>query len=202
MSHPPIVSPEAWLAARTALLTEEQAFTRKDDAIDAQRRRLPMVKVTKGYVFTSTFNHDFHVTIDAAVAPATYDHREIAADTSFEVSGYSVFLRIEDEVSRSYSTYERGDRKAGRRRLSRGSHALWPAGGVGRLATRLAAAGRPRTAPPAEPRGPRTRAETLSGVAEPYPGTAPGGPTRPRDRASSRHPMRSVGIRRGQSWPP
>jgi len=111
VSHSPIVSPEAWLAARTALLTEQEAFTRQGDAIDAQRRRLPMVKVTKDYVFTSTFNHDFHVTIDAAVAPTTYDHREIAADTSFEVSGYSVFLRIEDEVFRSYSTYERGTEK-------------------------------------------------------------------------------------------
>lgn len=53
MNHPPIVAPEAWLAARTALLTEEKALTRQGDAVNAQRRRLPMVKVTKDYAFTS-----------------------------------------------------------------------------------------------------------------------------------------------------
>ena len=55
----------------------------------------------------SDFNYDFHVTIDATVAPATYNYREVAADTSFEVSGYCVFLRIEGEVFHTYSTYAR-----------------------------------------------------------------------------------------------
>ena len=59
----------------------------------------------------------------------------------------------------------------------------WPAGGMGRFATQRAAAARPRVAPPAEPRGPRTRVETISGVAEPCAGTAPGWPARPRGRA-------------------
>jgi predicted dithiol-disulfide oxidoreductase (DUF899 family) len=52
MSHPPIASQEEWLAARTGLLAKEKALTRQRDAISAERRRLPMVKITKDYVFT------------------------------------------------------------------------------------------------------------------------------------------------------
>jgi len=48
---PPIVSAEAWLAARKALLAREKAMTRERDAINAERRRLPMVKVDKKYRF-------------------------------------------------------------------------------------------------------------------------------------------------------
>lgn len=59
----------------------------------------------------SNFNYGFHITIYTAVAPATYNYRELAADTSFGVSGYSVFLHIEDEVFHTYSTYARGTEK-------------------------------------------------------------------------------------------
>jgi predicted dithiol-disulfide oxidoreductase (DUF899 family) len=52
MSHPPIASREEWLAARTALLADEKAHTRQGDALSARRRRLPMVKLTKDYIFT------------------------------------------------------------------------------------------------------------------------------------------------------
>jgi predicted dithiol-disulfide oxidoreductase (DUF899 family) len=48
---PQIVSPEEWLEARKALLAEEKAFTRATDALNAKRRSLPWVKVTKDYVF-------------------------------------------------------------------------------------------------------------------------------------------------------
>lgn len=48
---PPVVSREAWLAARKALLAREKEATRQRDAISAARRRLPMVKVDKPYVF-------------------------------------------------------------------------------------------------------------------------------------------------------
>ncbi len=51
MSHPPVVSREEWLAARTELLAKEKAHTRQGDALSAERRRLPMVKITKDYVF-------------------------------------------------------------------------------------------------------------------------------------------------------
>ena len=48
---PEIVSREEWLKARLALLEEEKALTRRRDALNAQRRRLPMVRVEKNYVF-------------------------------------------------------------------------------------------------------------------------------------------------------
>jgi predicted dithiol-disulfide oxidoreductase (DUF899 family) len=51
MSLPQIVSRDEWLAARRALLAEEKALTRRRDALNAQRRRLPMVEIEKPYVF-------------------------------------------------------------------------------------------------------------------------------------------------------
>jgi predicted dithiol-disulfide oxidoreductase (DUF899 family) len=52
MSHPPIVSQEEWLAARKELLAREKAHTRQGDAIAAERRRLPMVRIARDYAFT------------------------------------------------------------------------------------------------------------------------------------------------------
>jgi predicted dithiol-disulfide oxidoreductase (DUF899 family) len=48
---PPIVSQEAWLEARKALLEKEKELTRARDALNAERRRLPMVKIEKDYLF-------------------------------------------------------------------------------------------------------------------------------------------------------
>jgi predicted dithiol-disulfide oxidoreductase (DUF899 family) len=49
--HPPIVSREQWLAERKKLLADEKELTKQADRINAERRRLPMVKITKDYVF-------------------------------------------------------------------------------------------------------------------------------------------------------
>lgn len=46
-----VVSREAWLKARKALLTKEKAITHELDALRAERRRLPWVRVEKPYVF-------------------------------------------------------------------------------------------------------------------------------------------------------
>ncbi|MCX5420035.1 DUF899 domain-containing protein [Streptomyces sp. NBC_00078] len=51
MSLPEIVSREQWLAAREELLAKEKAATRARDALNAERRRLPMVEVDEAYVF-------------------------------------------------------------------------------------------------------------------------------------------------------
>jgi predicted dithiol-disulfide oxidoreductase (DUF899 family) len=48
---PPIVSRTEWLKARKTLLAREKAATRQRDAVAAERRRLPMVRVEKAYVF-------------------------------------------------------------------------------------------------------------------------------------------------------
>jgi predicted dithiol-disulfide oxidoreductase (DUF899 family) len=52
VSLPAVVSREEWLAARKDLLAKEKEWTRQRDALSAERRRLPMVRVPKDYVFT------------------------------------------------------------------------------------------------------------------------------------------------------
>ena len=51
MSLPRIASRADWLAARVDLLAREKELTRARDALSAARRRLPMVRVEKDYVF-------------------------------------------------------------------------------------------------------------------------------------------------------
>ena len=46
-----VVSQEEWIAARRALLEKEKAHMRDGDALAAERRALPWVKVEKDYVF-------------------------------------------------------------------------------------------------------------------------------------------------------
>jgi predicted dithiol-disulfide oxidoreductase (DUF899 family) len=50
-AHPPIVSHAEWLAQRTQLLEREKEATRQRDRVAAERRRLPMVRIEKDYVF-------------------------------------------------------------------------------------------------------------------------------------------------------
>jgi predicted dithiol-disulfide oxidoreductase (DUF899 family) len=48
---PRVVSQTEWQVARDKLLRKEKAHTRARDALAAERRRLPMVKIDKNYVF-------------------------------------------------------------------------------------------------------------------------------------------------------
>jgi predicted dithiol-disulfide oxidoreductase (DUF899 family) len=49
--HPQIVSRGQWLAERKELLAHEKELTKHYDRMNAERRRLPMVKIEKDYVF-------------------------------------------------------------------------------------------------------------------------------------------------------
>jgi predicted dithiol-disulfide oxidoreductase (DUF899 family) len=49
MNLPPVVFPTEWQAARDALLVKEKEATRASDALAAERRRLPMVRIEKAY---------------------------------------------------------------------------------------------------------------------------------------------------------
>ena len=51
---PPIVSPEAWEAARQQMLVKEKALTRARDGLAAERRRMPWMAVEKAYEFDGT----------------------------------------------------------------------------------------------------------------------------------------------------
>ena len=68
--------------------------------------------------FGSDFNYDFHVTLDAKVAPAEYNYRnkaetEAAVGHSVlmegEEHGLSVFFQLEGQVFHTYSVYARGN---------------------------------------------------------------------------------------------
>jgi predicted dithiol-disulfide oxidoreductase (DUF899 family) len=52
-ARPPVVSRAEWEQARAELLRQEKALTRMKDAVSAQRRRLPMMRVDAGYRFDS-----------------------------------------------------------------------------------------------------------------------------------------------------
>ena len=51
IEHPRVVSRDEWLAARKELLAKEKSFNRERDALSAQRRELPWVRVSKQYAF-------------------------------------------------------------------------------------------------------------------------------------------------------
>src|SRR5215212_3782223 len=48
---PEVVSPEKWLAARKELLVKEKEVTHARAQVNADRRRLPMVRIDKPYRF-------------------------------------------------------------------------------------------------------------------------------------------------------
>ena len=62
MAYPDVVTREEWLAARKQLLVQEKQATRDRDALNAERRRLPMVRIEKEYVLEGP---DGQVTLDA-----------------------------------------------------------------------------------------------------------------------------------------
>jgi predicted dithiol-disulfide oxidoreductase (DUF899 family) len=51
MNLPPVVTETEWQEARKAVLAEEKEATRARDALAAKRRRLPMVRIDKEYIF-------------------------------------------------------------------------------------------------------------------------------------------------------
>lgn len=51
MHAPPVVSSQAWEAAREQLLAKEKAQTRARDALAAERRRMPWMAVETAYAF-------------------------------------------------------------------------------------------------------------------------------------------------------
>lgn len=48
---PTVVTRAEWLVVRQELLAKEKELTRRRDALNAERRRLPMVRIEKDYVF-------------------------------------------------------------------------------------------------------------------------------------------------------
>jgi predicted dithiol-disulfide oxidoreductase (DUF899 family) len=51
MNAPPIVSPQEWETAREQMLVKEKELTRAKDALAAERRRMPRMRIEKEYTF-------------------------------------------------------------------------------------------------------------------------------------------------------
>src|SRR5690606_17936751 len=51
IARPKVVSQKEWLTARKELLVKEKEARHAQDALAAERRKLPMVKIEKEYVF-------------------------------------------------------------------------------------------------------------------------------------------------------
>ena len=86
--------------------------------------------------YGSAFNYDFHVTIDASVAPVMFNFRTLdeleahglgwLGEGSSEQPGYSTFLRDGDEIFHTYSMFARGTEQLG------GSYAFLDTTALGR----------------------------------------------------------------------
>jgi len=48
---PRIVTQDEWLVSRKELLAKEKEATRMQDVLNTERRRLPMVEISKKYIF-------------------------------------------------------------------------------------------------------------------------------------------------------
>jgi predicted dithiol-disulfide oxidoreductase (DUF899 family) len=95
----------------------------------APLERIERYKRTKDWTFPwyssfgSEFNYDFHVTIDASLAPVMWNYRTIEeleghgmgwlGEGSSEQPGYSMFLRDEDAIYHTNSVYARGTEALG-----------------------------------------------------------------------------------------
>ena len=85
----------------------------------APLERIERYKAKKEWTFPwyssagSDFNYDFDVTLDASVKPMEFNYRAAPAEWAeseqpFDMPGTSCFLRVDDRVFHTYSSYARG----------------------------------------------------------------------------------------------
>jgi len=80
---PPIVSQAEWQKAQAAILEKEKALTQASDALAAERRRQPMVVVSKNYVFMGEKGEvNFQELFDGRRQLIVYHHMLKPADES------------------------------------------------------------------------------------------------------------------------
>ena len=91
MDRPPIVSEQEWRSARDALLVKEKAATRALDALAAERRRLPMVRIEKSYRFESPRGHASLVDLFEGRRQLVLYHFMFAPGTVHPCEGCSTF---------------------------------------------------------------------------------------------------------------
>jgi predicted dithiol-disulfide oxidoreductase (DUF899 family) len=91
----------------------------------APYEKLARYQAKRGWTFPwyssygSTFNYDFAVTLDASVAPPTYNYKDadeirgMGFDPAGEFPGRSSFLRTADGIFHTYSVFARGTESIG-----------------------------------------------------------------------------------------
>jgi predicted dithiol-disulfide oxidoreductase (DUF899 family) len=99
MDSPRIVSQEEWIAARKQHLVREKEFTRLRDALAAERRALPWVRVEKPYVFDGPGGKESLADLFAGKSQLVIQHFMFGADwqagcksCSFWADGYDGFV--------------------------------------------------------------------------------------------------------------
>jgi predicted dithiol-disulfide oxidoreductase (DUF899 family) len=117
--------PHCTMAADLTFTEQDRKLLYAKDVSFACVSRAPYAKIARykaehGWTFPwyssagNDFNYDYHVTLDAARAPIEYDYMTL---DELHAKGFgddaSVFLRRDEEVFHTYSTYARGMENAG-----------------------------------------------------------------------------------------
>lgn len=101
-----IATREEWLAARKALLAKERAMTHELDALRAERRRLPWVKVEKPYVFIGPQGKCTLAGLFRGKSQLAVYHYMLAPDSDHICKGCSF---IADHVDAARQHFEQAD---------------------------------------------------------------------------------------------
>src|SRR5271170_675310 len=94
MALPEIVSREEWLEARIRLLASEKQESRRLAALNAERRRLPMVKVEKEYLFGGPDGQMTLADMFGDCSQLIVDHVMFPADWEAACSGCSAGTEV------------------------------------------------------------------------------------------------------------
>ncbi|WP_119421167.1 DUF899 domain-containing protein [Desertibaculum subflavum] len=101
-----IATREEWLAARKALLAKERAMTHELDALRAERRRLPWVKVEKPYTFIGPQGRCTLADLFGGKSQLAVYHYMLAPDSDHICKGCSF---IADHVDAARQHFEQAD---------------------------------------------------------------------------------------------
>ncbi|MBD1914093.1 MULTISPECIES: DUF899 family protein [unclassified Leptolyngbya] len=120
IAHPSIVGRDEWLTARKTLLEHEKELTKHRDRINAERRRLPMVKLEKEYTFEGSNGPVKLIDLFAGRTQLIIYHFMFAPEWEKGCMGCTGYVNALGDLSRlnerdttfvliyTYSTYARG----------------------------------------------------------------------------------------------
>jgi predicted dithiol-disulfide oxidoreductase (DUF899 family) len=101
-----IVSRDEWLSVRKALLAKERALTHELDALRAERRQLPWVKVDKPYVFEGPDGEHSLADLFRGRSQLAVYHFMLAPDSEHVCNGCSL---IADHIDAARRHFEHAD---------------------------------------------------------------------------------------------